>query len=213
MKIFYAFVYYSFRIFFKIFYRHKIYGIENIHLGSAIIASNHLSFWDPPMVGTSCPEEVAYLARATLFDSPFLGYCITRLNAYPVKGTSNDLTSFKLISQLLNEQKKVILFPEGSRSSDGGLSDFKSGISMLAIRNNSPIIPAYIHGTYEIWNRFRKYPKLSGKTACVFGSPIDVNDFSHLSKKEAQEAMTIKVKEAIEQLRAWYENGAVGSPP
>ena len=213
MNFFYGIFYYIFRGFFRIFYHHKIFGKEHICPGPAIIASNHLSYWDPPLLGTSCPEEVYYIARATLFDHPMLRYFITRLNAYPIKGSPHDLASFKLVSKFLEENKKVILFPEGKRSADGKLMEFKTGIAMLAHRSNSPIIPAYIHGTFEIWNRGRKFPKLWGRTACVFGSPIMMEAFSHLPKKEAHEAITHKVRESVENLRRWYENGAQGVPP
>ena len=213
MKIFYGIFYYFFKGFFRLFYHHKIFGREHICKGPAIIASNHLSFWDPPILGTSCPEEVYFIARATLFDHPILRFFITRLNAYPVKGVAHDFTSFKLISQLLEEKKKVILFPEGRRSVDGKLQDFKTGVAMLAHRASCPIIPAYIYGTFEIWSRARKFPKLWGHTACIFGSPLYMEAFSHLPKKEAHEAITQKVRESVDNLRQWFENGAQGTPP
>jgi len=79
---------------------------------------------------------------------------------------------------------------------------------MLAMRCQAPIIPVYIHGCYDVWKRSQRFPKLTGKTACVFGSPIKPEQFSHLPKKEAQEAMGQSVKESIEALKLWYENSA-----
>jgi 1-acyl-sn-glycerol-3-phosphate acyltransferase len=205
MNVLYNLVYFSFKFLFRCFYHHKIYGLEHFPNGPAVIASNHNSYLDPLLLGTSCPEEVYYFAKATLFDNPFLKYFITRLNAYPVKGSSNDLASFKLISSFLKSQNKVIIFPEGLRSVDGQLSEFKHGIAMLAFRANCPIMPVYIHGTYEAWNRSNRFPKLKGNTACVFGEPIDIEAYKHLSKKEAQERMTQDVKDSVENLRQWYE--------
>jgi len=210
MNIFYKTFYITFKSLFKWRYHHKIYGLEHFPPGAAVIASNHNSYLDPPLLGTSCPEEVYYFARASLFDHFLLKYFITRLNAYPVKGGTNDLGSFKLISSFLENKKKVIIFPEGLRSVDGKLSEFKNGIAMLALRANCPIIPVYIHGTYNIWNRFMKFPKFRGNTACVFGKPIYTDVYKHLTKKEAQEAITQKVRESIENLRCWYENDATG---
>jgi 1-acyl-sn-glycerol-3-phosphate acyltransferase len=199
--------------YFKILYRHKIYGLEHFYPHSAIIASNHVSFYDPPVLSISWPEEVHFLARESLFKNKIFGGFIRKLNAHPVSGDAGDIGVFKLICSLLNEGKKVILFPEGKRSSDNQLAQLKPGIAMLVARANSAVIPAYIHGTFNLWNRFRKLPKLWGKTACVYGTPILWSHFSHLDKREAQKALTDKLAASIEALRAWYENGAKGTPP
>lgn len=198
---------------FCVCYGHKVYGLDHFFYGKAIIAPNHASFLDPPIIGISWPEEIAFLARKTLFANFILRPIITKLNALPVSGTQQDLSSIKLICHLLNEDKKVVIFPEGLRSSDGGLNEIKSGIGMISQRSHCPIIPAYIHGSYEIWNRERRYPKLWGKTACVFGSPIYPNKFLCLGKKEAQLEIANAVKNAIKSLKIWYENGAKGTPP
>ena len=199
--------------YFKILYRHKIYGLEHFYPHAAIIASNHVSFYDPPVLSISWPEEVHFLARETLFKNKFFGGLIRKLNAHPVSGDAGDIGVFKLICSLLNEGKKVILFPEGKRSSEDRLGVLKPGIAMLVARSNSAVIPAYIHGTFNLWSRYAKLPKLWGKTACVYGSPILWSQFSHLDKKEAQKALTDKLAESINALRSWYESGAKGTPP
>lgn len=213
MKIFYPFVKHSLKIFFILFHRHKVYGLEHFPKGAAIIAPNHASFLDPPLIAVSAPEEISFLARKTLFDSPVLGFLIRHLNAYPVTGTAQDLASFKLISTLLKENQKVLIFPEGERTKEGQLGPMKSGIGMLALRMKCPILPVYIHGTFEVWDRSRKFPTLFGKTACVYGTPLHYETFSELPKKEAQEAIMEKVGESLKKLHQWYIDGAVGTPP
>lgn len=213
MKPFYWFTSSLFKAFFYLFYSHQIYGLEHFVKGKGIVAPNHASFFDPPLIAASWPEEISFLARKSLFSFPFFGFLIRQLNAYPITGTAQDLNSIKLVCHLLSENKKIVVFPEGVRSFDGSLGPIKSGIGMLAMRNQSPIIPVYIHGCFDIWSRFQKFPKLSGKTACVFGTPIEWQNFAHLEKKEAQEAIASQVKESIEKLKAWYDNGAKGSPP
>lgn len=199
--------------YFKIVYRHKVYGKENYYRGSAIIASNHSSYYDPEILAISWPEEVHFLAREGLFKNPLFGGFIRKLNAHPVAGDASDIGVFKLICSLLAQGKKIILFPEGQRGDTDQLGELKPGIAMLVARANSAVIPAYIHGTFAIWNHFRKLPKLWGKTVCVFGTPILWSQFAHLDKKAAQKALTEKLAEAINGLRAWYENGAKGTPP
>ncbi|MBA3815885.1 MAG: 1-acyl-sn-glycerol-3-phosphate acyltransferase [Parachlamydiaceae bacterium] len=213
MKLFYGLVRGIFKGYFQLFHRHRIYGLEHFIEGRGIIAPNHTSFLDPPIICLSWPEEIAFLARKSLFDKFILGSLISRLNAYPVSGTQQDLASIKLICQLLGKNQKVVIFPEGIRSADGEITVVKSGIGMLALRCQSPVIPTYIAGSYAIWNRHRRFPKIWGKTACVFGSPIYIMQFSHLDKKAAKEAIAMHVKEAIVALKVWYEHGAQGLPP
>lgn len=213
MKLLYRMILFFAWSFFKIFYRHRVYGLEHYYEEAAIITGNHTSFYDPPILAISWPQEVHFLARDTLFDSFLFGKLIRALNSHPIKGDASDIGVFKAVSKLLNEGKKVILFPEGTRSSDGTLGEIKQGVGFLVSRTQSAIVPAYIHGAYEIWNRTRRFPKLWGKTACVFGTPIKWASFQHLEKKEAMDAISKKLAESIEALKKWYQSGATGTPP
>lgn len=192
--------------FFKILYRHKIYGLGHIPPGASILAANHVSFYDPPLLSISTPYEVHFLARKTLFDSALLGPIIRRLNAHPVSGKAQDIAVFKTIVRLMKEGKKVIIFPEGTRSLDGNLKPIKPGISLLISRTGAPVIPAYLHGTFAVWPSGRKFPKLFGKTACVFGKPL------HFAPKETQEEIALQIETEILALKKWYEKGAKGAP-
>lgn len=213
MNVFYQLTRSLFRVFFILFYRHRVYGAKLLPKGAAIIAPNHVSYWDPPMVGASYTGNLTYLAKKELFDVPVLCWCIKHLNSYPVNGSASDLNSIKLIIKLLEEGKKIVIFPEGERTDDGQLGEIKSGIGMLALRSKAPIIPVYISGTYEIWPAHQKYPKFWGKTAVVFGSPIYIEKYLVLSKKESQEAIAKQVAISIATLRDWYNSGASGDIP
>ncbi|MBS0628843.1 MAG: (d)CMP kinase [Verrucomicrobia bacterium] len=197
---------------FKLFYRHRVYGVEHFIRGSAIIAPNHTSYLDPPVAAISWPEEVHFLARESLFKPFLFGPFIRALNAHPVSGEVTDISVFKTIIELLKEGKQLVLFPEGART-EGQLEKIKPGIGMLAIRSKAAIIPTYIHGTYEIWGRHRKLPKLFGRTVCVFGAPIHWETFANLDKKEAQAKIAEELTRSIHALKNWYESGAIGTPP
>ncbi len=199
--------------FFKVFYHHRTYGLEHFYQENAIIAANHASFYDPPILAISWPQEVHFLAREGLFKNPFFGGLIRGLNTHPIKGGAGDIAVFKTVCGLLEEGKKIILFPEGKRCFDNALGALKPGIAVLVSRSKSAVIPAYIHGSFKIWNRKRLLPKLWGKTACVFGTPICWSDFAHLDKKIGQRALIEKVESSIRSLRKWYEEGARGTPP
>jgi len=200
------------RFVFKVFYRLRIYGKEHYFKGGAILAPNHVSYLDPPIVAGAAPEEVHFLARATLFKGWF-GKLIRGLNAHPIHGQVNNLKAIKTICQLLKKGRKVLLFPEGKRSFDNVLAEIKPGIGMLVSRSETAILPVYIHGTFEIWRRKQKWPRPFGKTAVVFGSPILWEDYVDMEKKEAQEHIASRLSRALEELRKWYESGAEGIPP
>lgn len=213
MNVFFKLTVFFLQTFFLILYRYRVYGIEQIQPGGAIIAPNHTSYLDPPLISASWPEETHYLARSTLFDSSILNFLLTRLHTHPVHGSAQDIASFKILCQLLNEGKKVVIFPEGKRSEDGQLLPVKTGVAMLALRTQCPIIPTYIHGTYDAWPRHQRWPKPWGKVACVFGKPITMEAYEHLDKKRAQEAVTQDLAKSIHQLKDWYESGAKGPIP
>jgi len=211
-KLLYLTVIYTFLFFFKVLYRLKVYGKNHFIPGSAIIAPNHVSYFDPPIVAISCPQEIHFLARKTLFKSSF-GKLIASLNSHPVQADATNLKVMKLINQLLKQGNKVLLFPEGARSSDNQLQEIKPGIALLLSKSKSAIIPTYIHGTYDIWNRSRKFPKLFGKTAVIFGTPILWEDYADMDKKEAHMLITKRLAHSLTELRKWYEDGAHGIPP
>lgn len=212
MKPFYFFVINLTRFIFKVFYRMRVYGLEHYCKGGAILAPNHVSYFDPPIVAAASPENIHFLARETLFRSWF-GKMITALNSHPVQGNANNLKAIKTICGLLKKGYKVILFPEGTRSKDNTLGEIKPGIGMLVSRSETAIIPVYVHGTYKIWPRTSKFPRLFGRTAVVFGSPIRWEDYADMDKKEAQELIALRLTTALEELRKWYEAGAEGNPP
>lgn len=200
------------KIWCTIFYHHKVYGKENIPPGGGIIAANHSSFLDPPMVGISYPGEVYFLARETLFKFRPFGWLIRQLNTYPLKRGKGNATIFKFATDLILNQKKVVLFPEGKRTRDGTFQKGKEGVSILVMRTGCMVIPTYIHGSYDIWNWSRKFPKLSGRSACVFGKPLYFQ-IGNEGKKEAQEKIAEEIMGAIQRLQEWYISGAKGSPP
>lgn len=200
-------------ILFKIFYHYKVYGLEHYVKRAAIIAPNHNSYFDPPLAAISWPEDMHFLAKEELFRPFLFGKIIGSLNSHPVKGDVADISVFKTILQLLKDGKQIILFPEGGRM-DGKIGKIKPGIGMFLMRSQSAIIPTYLHGTYEIWNRDQKLPKFFGKrAACVFGTPILWESFAHLEKRKAQEEIAKCLSKAIHELKDWYDSGAKGIPP
>ena len=197
----------------KIFYRFRVYGLSHFRSGSAVIAANHASFFDPPIISAACPEEVHFLAREPLFRVPVLGRIIRVLNSHPVSRDASDAHTFRVLIQLIHEGRKVILFPEGSRSLDGELKPLEKGLSFLVYKARCSILPVYIDGAFKAWKRGLILPRPFGRIRCVFGSPIEWVEFEGMDKKEAMERITQRTERAIVSLKNWLENGAIGEPP
>lgn len=195
-----------FKLYFKLFHRLRIYGVDDIYRGAAFIASNHASFYDPPLISATWPEDVHFLARKLLFSNRFFGFLIRKLHAHPIHGSARDAATFKIIEDLVKDNQKVVIFPEGSRSLSGHLHSLKPGLAMLALRTNTPIIPLYIRGTFEAWPANSRWPKIGKNLDCVFGKPLFPNAYQNLEKKEAIRTMTQDVHTAIDNLRIWLES-------
>jgi 1-acyl-sn-glycerol-3-phosphate acyltransferase len=130
-------------------FRLKIYGRENlIEQGPAILASNHASFLDPPLVGVACRKEVFYLARKTLFEKPVLGALLPRINCIPVDRDRGDVGAVRTLLRLLKEGKRVVVFPEGTRSKDGNLQPARGGLGLIIAKSLAPVVPVRIFGSY-----------------------------------------------------------------
>src|SRR3989338_6890538 len=121
------------RIFFMTFGRLDLQGTENIpETGAAIFASNHLSNFDPNLVGSCVKRPIYYFAKEELFRVPLLGWILAQVNAFPVKRQEHDVGAFKHAHKVLAANQAVLLFPEGHRSKTGELGKAKAGVGMLA---------------------------------------------------------------------------------
>ncbi|MGM0439848.1 MAG: lysophospholipid acyltransferase family protein [Chlamydiota bacterium] len=213
-KGFYRFSNAIFKPYLKLFYGLEVHGAEHLnHPAGAIVAPNHASNFDPPVVAVACPYELHFLAKHELFSQPVLNWLLPKLNTHPLHQSVRDFKSLKNMLKLLKKGEKVVIFPEGERTLTGEMNPLKDGLGFMMTSTKSAAIPTYIHGSYEAWKRQKALPKFSGKMACVFGSPILCDSFSELPKKEAHKAINAAVEKGIKALRQWYLDGAVGTPP
>lgn len=213
MKGSYRLTYLLARFFFRIFYGLKVYGLSHFRPGSAVIAANHASFYDPPVISISCPEEVHFLARESLFDIPLLGRLIRILNSHPIARDASDAQTFRLLIQLLQSGKKLILFPEGQRTLDGEMLPFEKGLSFLVYKAKCGIIPVYVDGTFKAWSRLKRFPRFFTRIRCVFGTPIEWTEFEGLEKREAMDQITERTQQSLVELKQWLEKGVKGPVP
>ena len=130
-------------------FRLRVYGRENlIEEGPAILASNHASYLDPPLVGVCCRKDIYYLARKSLFEKPVFGPLIAQLNAFPIDRARGDVAALRAILHLLKAGKRVVVFPEGTRSSDGNLQPARAGVGLIIAKSLAPVVPIRIFGSH-----------------------------------------------------------------
>ncbi len=150
----------------------KIYGRENlIEEGPAIYAANHASYLDPPLVGVTARKAIYYLARKSLFEEKPICYVLPFLNLVPVDTTGKDMSAVKKVIQLLQKRRRVLLFPEGTRTRDGNLQRAQPGLGLVVAKTFAPVVPIRIFGTFEMFPRgakqFRRAP-----LSVVVGTPL-----------------------------------------
>ncbi len=171
MKTIYWFCYTLWQKCFIAFFSYRVIGKEKLVTeGPVVIASNHESFLDPPLVGIAYDQEVYYLARKTLFRG-FGAWLYPRLNSIPVDQERPDMTSLKTIIKLLKQDQQVVVFPEGARTLDGELQEGQPGTGLIVAKSKAVVQPVRIFGARQA------LPRGSGKLnfcpiTLVIGDPI-----------------------------------------
>jgi 1-acyl-sn-glycerol-3-phosphate acyltransferase len=154
MKPLYRFCYILSGLLAKTVFSYRAFGQENIiEEGPAIMAANHQSYLDPPLIGITCRNELYFLARKTLFEKKLLGSLISRVNAMPVDLSRGDLVAVRTIINLLKEGHRTVIFPEGTRSLDGNIQQARPGIGMIIAKTLVPVVPIRIFGSFEAWSK------------------------------------------------------------
>ncbi len=208
MKPFYACVLFVCWSVLKLFYRLKVFNSQNFIKGRAIIASNHGSYLDPPAIAVASLEEINFLAKEELFKIPVFNFMVRKLNSHPVTGSGKDASTFRKAKNLLKQEKKILLFPEGERSFTGKLGPLLPGAPFLAYLAQAPIIPCYVQGAYEIWPRNKKLPRLFGRLKVAFGEPIYPADFADLERDQAIGKISKKLENSLKELASFLEKNS-----
>lgn len=187
----------AFRALFRFYFGWRVYNPERVPLeGSVILASNHASFLDPPLVGSGLKRGINYLARENLFRFPVLGEILRRWQVVPVDREGGGAKGLRAILDRLLAGGAIILFPEGTRTRDGRLQPARSGIGLTVIKSTAPVVPVRVFGTFEAYNRRMRLPRPCRRVAVKYGRPL-------LFQKLRQEATTCskpRLKEIYQQV-------------
>lgn len=173
------------RLVFNALYCPKVEGLENINCETGfILAGNHKSFLDIPLVATSIEQNIHFMAKKELFENAICNYIFYKLGSFPVDREGADINAIKTAIKLLKEDEILGIFPEGTRNKGEELLPFKEGTTRIACKTKKTIIPFGISGEY----------KLRGGITIRFGEAID---FNKINVQNENEYLRDKVKELI----------------
>lgn len=179
----------------------RVIGSEDlITSGPVLVASNHQSFLDPPLIGNLYKTEMVFFARKTLFKG--IGkWLYPQWNAIPIDQDRPDMSSMKTVIRKLKEGWRVLVFPEGARTLDGEIGEAASGVGMIAAKAGVPIQPVRICGADKALARGSGKIRMARITVKV-GKPIILSpeEFKALGNREGYQALTERIMSAIKAL-------------
>jgi len=184
-----------------VFFRYRVVGREHVPAtGAVILASNHVSNLDPPVLGCSLWRRGAFMAKDELFRKPLAAWFIGKMGAYPVKRGAPDRASLKRSLDTLANDGMLAVFPEGTRSETGELQEPEMGVGLMAYRSGALVVPVYISGTERVLPRSGGM-KLAPITV-TFGPPIRfVAAEGERAGREEYEAAARRIMAAIAAVR------------
>lgn len=169
----------------KVWERFKVEGAEHVPAtGGCLIAANHVSFLDPPVVAVGVPHrQVHFMARDTLFRT-FIGrWYLTGVGTMPIDRTKGDVGALRKAISVVKEGKVLGLFPEGTRSPDGKLREAKGGIGFIIAKAGVPVVPAYVSGTFHALPKHARRLRRGGVTV-RYGRAMPFSEFAPLCDRE-----------------------------
>jgi len=178
----------------RVVWRLRVVGRENVpRTGPLIVASNHVSNFDPPLVGVALTRPISYMAKKELFAVPLLGPLIARLNAYPVDRQAGGTAALRASLRMLKEGRCIGVFPEGGRNVHGD-KEAKAGAAFLAAASGAPVVPAAIVGSREL----RPFKRVT----VAFGAPM------HLARNRQSEGDDLEkgAAEIMQRIRTLEES-------
>lgn len=184
--------------------------------GGVIVASNHGSFWDPPVLGIVLPRPLRYMTRASFFSVPLFGALIRSLGAFPVRKGTADLSGLRAAEAALARGEVLLVFPEGGRMKDGRLHPALPGLGLLVARTRAPVVPVYVSGT----NRIRRCMVRREKVRVTVGAILPPEAFlpagheaTTLAGRALYQAISDRVMQEIALLRQQEETTRSGAAP
>ncbi|QHE52533.1 1-acyl-sn-glycerol-3-phosphate acyltransferase [Pontibacillus sp. HMF3514] len=170
-------------------YKIKVEGKENVpDQGPVLICSNHISNYDPIVVGITAPRDIYFMAKEELFEKKALGWLLRKIHAFPVKRGMKDREALRKALGVLKDQNVLGLFPEGTRSKTGELKKGLAGAGFFALRSEATVIPCAIIGSYKSKEPLR----------VVYGKPVPMAELRE--RKASSQEVTDVIMGDIQKL-------------
>lgn len=155
----------------RVWFRLRVEGREHVPAaGAVLLVANHASYLDPPLVGISCRREVNFLAQAGLAGFAPLRWWMRQVGVTLIDRDAPSKESLRLIADSLAAGEVVGLFPEGTRSADGAVAPFKSGVEFLVRRTGALVVPIGLDGAHRAFPRRAWLPR-PRRVTVRFGAP------------------------------------------
>ena len=202
MNLLYFAVWCFFRLVYSTYFRWRVFNADRVpQTGPVILACNHASYIDPPLVGAALNRPINYLARENLFDTPIMGWVLHRVYVVPVDREGGGAKGLKAILDRLLAGAAIILFPEGTRTGDGRLHSARSGIGLAVIKSEAPVVPVRVFGTFEAYGRHMRFPRPL-PIRVKFGQPIDFSGLRAEAKACPKPRLKRIYQEVADQIMA-----------
>lgn len=172
----------------------RVIGKKNLPKGKAVISCNHRSNWDIVLYYLHTSQSLKIMAKKELFKNKFFAFILKKLGGIAIDRDSNDITAIKECFKALKSDKKLFVFPEGTRlkNDDEILGEIKSGMAMIAIKTKTPIVPVWVE----------RRPKLFRVSRYYIGEPFELSDFyGKKLDEETLEQASLVVREKMLALR------------
>jgi 1-acyl-sn-glycerol-3-phosphate acyltransferase len=184
--------------------RTDLIGAEHLDpRGSYMLVSNHQSAIDPPLHIARLPVAVRFLAKAELFRIPIFGPAMRSVGMVETDrsaGVAGHRLINREVSRVMDLRKSIIVYPEGTRTTDGNLRPFKKGAFRIAIDNDLPLVPITLHRAFDVWPPGRRIC-LGGRVVMVIHEPIPTDDLDHGDVNELRDRARGIIEETLQRLQ------------
>ncbi len=179
--------------FVRLIFRINVVNPENIpEDGACIVCFNHLSFWDPVVIGVGIKRRIRFIAKAELFRVPLLGRFLKAIGTVPLKRGSGDLGAMREALKILKDEEALGIFPTGTREKIHKNAPARSGVAFIAVKSAAPAVPVYINANYRIFS----------KVELIVGKPIDFSKYKGVRVSSQQlDEIAKDIYDAVLELR------------
>lgn len=174
------------------------HGNENIpRQGGCLLVSNHVSLLDTIIIGAATDRELHFMGANNFYQIPCFGWFLTKFNGFSIKRGTPDRQALKEALSRLRGGKALLIFPEGTRSTDGTLGEMKKGASFMIHYSHVPVIPVFLKGAEHFMPRGAKFIH-PAKLSVIFGPPLDFTTLEGIEqKRELYQRMSEQIRQAI----------------